>query len=556
MRNRDRDMQIMDRLASMPFVDRLELAALCDTHYRSLYNAMARLEREGMAQSVPHATETIAPTRRYCLTAAGLQRLAHYTGVDIDELLGARPVSAQWQRILLQRLDAVAVIYRLAADIARKVGPVRVRWYRRGPLDVGLLLPDGRTVGVVRQGLTSDRTGFAKRLWRLRQASLAGAVLVLVPDEVRLRHARRLLTRTPMSAFLAVERDAVLAGEDERIWRLPSVNASLDLGHVVSYIEGRSGLPAAPPSLRTTLPDDLELADSMLTAPDHLLPALLKPMQKRALDLVHDWPWITSEDLSGLLGVSRARLWQVVAPLVSAGLVCRASTRGRLLVLSDQGLGVLARRDRTSVRIARKRWSPSLVHPETPFEWRNVVGRRGRQLLRHLEHTAAVHEFIAAMARQARQRGWTLAQVDPPMRASRYFRHGGQLHSIHPDAFGVLRGDGKTWPFFLEWERRAVRPSTMAERLAPYLRYYSSHRPTDDHGVQPDVLVVFREDTPEGHFLRMAQEQMQRVSVRVPMAASHYNAVERFGPLGAVWRIPAANSSIPSSIRAAPLSDL
>ena len=39
---------------------------------------------------------------------------------------------------------------------------------------------------------------------------------------------------------------------------------------------------------------------------------------------------------------------------------------------------------------------------------------------------------------------------------------------------------GATWPFFLEWERRAVRPSTMSARLAPYLRYYSSHRPTDD----------------------------------------------------------------------------
>ena len=540
MRSRERDMQIMEQLASMPFVDRLELAALCDTPYRSLYDAMARLECEGMAQSVPHATDLIAPTRRYCLTAAGLRRLAQDTGTDMDELLRSRPVSAQWRHLLLGRLDAVAVIYRFAADIARKVGPVRVRWYRRGPLDVGLLLQDGRTVGVVRQGLTSDRTGFAKRLWRLRQASLPVTVLVLVPDKVRLRHARRLLTGAPLSAVLAVEGDAVLARDGDRIWRLPSVNAALDLGHVLSYIEGRSGLPAVPPSSKVALPDDLELTESIRTTPDHLLPALLKPMQKRALDLIHDWPWITSEDLSRLLGVSRARLWQVVAPLVSAGLVCRASTRGRLLVLSDRALGVLARRDRTSVRIARKRWSPSLVDPEAPFSWRNVVGRQGRQLLRHLEHTSAVHGFMAELARQARQRGWMLVQLDPPMRAARYFRHGGQLHSIHPDAFGLLRGDGSMWPFFLEWERRAVRPSTMAERLAPYLRYYSSQRPTDEHGVQPVVLIVFQDDLTVNHFLRVARGEMEGENVEIPIRVSQESALGEVGPFGPAWRSPRA----------------
>ena len=65
------------------------------------------------------------------------------------------------------------------------------------------------------------------------------------------------------------------------------------------------------------------------------------------------------------------------------------------------------------------------------------------------------------------------------------------MRSVNPDAFGVLRRGDETWPFFLEWERRAVRPSTMSQRLAPYLRYFSSHRPTDDHGVCPSVLVVF-----------------------------------------------------------------
>ena len=96
------------------------------------------------------------------------------------------------------------------------------------------------------------------------------------------------------------------------------------------------------------------------------------------------------------------------------------------------------------------------------------------------------------------------------------------MRSVNPDAFGLLRKDGTNWPFFLEWERRAVRPtSTMSARLAPYLRYYSSHRPIDDHGARPDVLIVFDDDIARTHFLRLAREEMQANGVAVPLWVSH-----------------------------------
>ena len=110
------------------------------------------------------------------------------------------------------------------------------------------------------------------------------------------------------------------------------------------------------------------------------------------------------------------------------------------------------------------------------------------------------------------------------------------MRSVHPDAFGVLRGDGEPWAFFLEWERRAVRPSTMAARLAPYLRYYASHRPTDDHGVRPAVLVVLRDGIAAGHFLRVARREMDRVGVELPLGVSHEALLDAEGPLGDAWR--------------------
>ena len=144
-------------------------------------------------------------------------------------------------------------------------------------------------------------------------------------------------------------------------------------------------------------------------------------------------------------------------------MVARALASGRRLTLTDLGLAMLARRDRTAVGLARRRWSAA---PTNAGEWRDVTGRRSRQFLRDMEHTAAVHGFIAALADQACDLGWEIDQIDPSFRASRYFRHFGVRRSIHPDAFGMLRGGGRVWPFFLEWERRAVRPVTMTPGIA------------------------------------------------------------------------------------------
>ena len=528
-------LETLRRLATMPFLDRLELAAVSGVPDRSVYNAVAALERRGLVAPLHHATALLGQTRRYFLTNVGLRRLAETEGVTLEQLMRRHPVSARWRRILLERLDAVAVIYRLTSSIAALEGIASFRWYRGLALDAGIVLNDGRAVGVVRQGLTADRTGFAKRLWRLREGPLPGGVLLLLPDEIRLRHARRLLAAVPFPALLALERKVAWCGPDSPVWQLPSVNAALDLKAALGHIQGSGGLPAEPPPLRATPPRDIEPDSDEGNAPEWLLPALLKPAGKLALDLVSDWPWIAPQHLRLLMGVSQGRLSQVLLPLADAGLVERVSCQGQRLALTDRGLALLARRDRASVGVARKRWSASATNPRKQRDWRNVSGRRSRQLLRTIEHTAAVHGFLAALAEQARSLGWEVVQLDPPHRASRHFRYGDRLRSIHPDAFGVLRRGGATWSFFLEWERRAVRPTTMADRLAPYLRYYSTHRPTDDHGVQPAVLVVFDDDLATSHFQRLAQEELERAGFHFPLLVSSRAALERLGPLGKVW---------------------
>ena len=530
---------LLGLLGEAPFLDRLEAAALSGWSRCAVYAAVGKLGEAGLVASLPHASDLTAPTQRYHLTLAGLRRLGDEEGRSLRELLRARPLTAHWRRLLLERLDGVASIYRLASAIAGQDWPLRFRWYRAQPLDAAVALAYGRSLFLVRQGGTADRTSFAKRLWRLREGLRPGAYLVLVPDAVRLRHTSRLMAEAPAPAFLALERDAVAAGPSARVWRSAAGSPWLSLGEVLAHVGDRRAWPREDPLPRATAPRDLRPA-GLRRAPGQLLPALLKPAEKRVLDLVADWPWIEPAHLAGLLGVSDRRVAQLLQPLEEAALANRVSGR---IVLSDRGLTLLARRDRSAVHLAFKRWSAEPLDPHGPPAWRNVSGRRSRQLLRTIEHTAGVHWFFAVLAEQARERDRELVQLDPPHRASRYFRHGGVLHSVHPDAFGILERAGDSRFFFLEWERRAVRPSTMAARLAPYLRYYASQRPTDDHGLRPEVLVVFEAELAAHHFLRVAAAEMKRVRVEVPLRVSHRALLERTGPLGAAWRVPGAPAS-------------
>lgn len=536
-----RDLRTIQYLAAMPFLDRLELAAVSNTADRTMHDVVANLKDRELVASIRHATDLIASTRRLYVTKLGLRWLAEQEDEDVLDLLQRYPVSRHWQRIMLERLDAVGVIYRLASHVADVGGALSFKWYRSSPLDAGMFLPDGRAIGVVRQGATSDRAGFSKRVWRLLETGIArpDALLVIVPDEMRMRYARKLFRRARVPVRLALEKRVALGTSSHQIWHLTSFNTVTDLGTFMSNLTSGGTRPVEQRLARPLMPRDIEVPDAGFDCPDHLLPAVLTPALKRTMDILADWPWITHKDLKGMLGVTAQRTSQMTIPLVSAKLACRIHMGGKeRLGLTDWGIAVLARRDRTSVGGLRNQWSVESKDERAPLSWQSVSGRRSRLLARNMEHTEAIHHFLAQLSRQAKASRYRVVMLEPPHRASRFFEHNYKMRSIHPDAFGIIRRRNKTLPFFLEWERRAVRPGTMAERLAPYLRYYSTHNPTDDHGAYPVVLIVFDDVLVESRFLGVARKEMARTRIDLPLWVSHREVLEREGPLGKAWRSP------------------
>ena len=174
---------LLRRLTDMPFLDRLELVAISGWSRDTVYRGLHRLEDAGLVAPVPHGTDRIAPTRRFYVTATGLRALARDQDLPVENLLCALPVSLQWRRLLLQRLDAVAAIYRLASTVAGVAHPLGLRWYRALPMDATLTLPGGM----------HGRRRATGSVFRPRPSG----VLLLASDEVRLRHARRLLSGFP-----------------------------------------------------------------------------------------------------------------------------------------------------------------------------------------------------------------------------------------------------------------------------------------------------------------------------------------------------------------------
>ncbi len=143
-------------MPSSPLTTVDELARLGRVPVSILREQLEKLAKRGLVDSVPHHLSVLGarPQRRYFPTEKGVVAGGVATKGQAH-MLRAYPVSKQWFRLLAERLDAVAVLYRVAAMVADAdphSDPVRVDHYRKGPYDVLLTLSESRSIGLLRQG--------------------------------------------------------------------------------------------------------------------------------------------------------------------------------------------------------------------------------------------------------------------------------------------------------------------------------------------------------------------------------------------------------------------
>ena len=531
----EREMQMLRALASMSFVDTLELAVILGEAYATVHRALSGLLADGIAARVNHGTVHLPTSGRWFLTAEGIDEAADQLGFAApSEFVRAYPVSQQWLTLLLRRMDAVASVYRLAVALSPGHSSLRsrVEFHRRGRFDATITLHDGRSFGVVRQGLGLRRRSLHDRLRAIAQydpSRRPGTVLVLVPSPWEQRLTARLCERIHLEhCYVAVESRDALESEDRRLWleRTWTLgNQYYTLHDVRSRRRGRGPSTQARARRRASLPHPERMTRSA--------PAFgLSPSEKRVLDIVTDHPMLPREHLMRWLGVSEGRVSQVMRSLVDTwGLIELHGRRGGVrYTLSDGGIRHVAHRDRAQLPAARETWSTKLMTDR--HGRRRHLGHRIDTWARQTRHAEAVTWFLSELAAETladdeSELLWTI----PTERATRSVRRGEPV--IAPDAVGYLIAGDSRVPFYLECEHRARHPRGVRAKLRPYLRYYRQGEPEKDHPPFPFTLFVVDGEDVEETYVQTASVMR---AMTIPVLVSYRPVLERFGILGRSWR--------------------
>ena len=455
------DVQILDSLSRTPFVDSSELALLLGEPHATVHRALAGLLANGIAGRVSHGTAHLPSSQRYYLTAKGIRQAAELLGFATpSDFVRAYPMSREWLTLLIRRMDAVAAVYRLAASLSPGIDGLRshVEFHRRGRFDATITLRDGRSFGVVRQGLALRRRSLYDRLRAIAQYDhwrRPDTVLILTPSAWELRRTAMFCINNDLrDCFTAVESRDALERRYLRLWCEPTGLFGLTyytLETVSAY--GKSGggpRTLSPERKRASLPRPERMAQAA--------PAFgVSPSEKRTLDFIADHPMIPREHLALWLGVSEGRVSQMVRSLVNTwGLVERRGKRGDVrYTMSAAGIRYVTHRDRAELPTTQGIWSTALTADKQGR--RRHVGHRIETWARQTKHADGITWFLSKLEAEARadpdsELVWSV----PTARSDRAYNWGDS--AIAPDAVGQMTAQGLDVPFYFEHELEPVTP--------------------------------------------------------------------------------------------------
>ena len=530
------DRQLLDALSRMPFVDSAELALILGEPHATVHRALADLLAESIVGRVSHGTAHLPSSQRYHLTANGIGEAARVLGFETpSDFVRAYPASREWLTLLIRRMDAVAAVYRLAASMSPGIDGLRshVEFHRRGRFDATITLHDGRSFGVVRQGLALRRRSLYDRLRAIAEYDYSrrpGTVLILVPSVWEERLTTRFCEeRNIRDCYVAVESRDALERRDLRLW----CSTSWVIGSRFFTLEGviSRGSPGGGP--RTQSP---ERKRASLPRPERMAQAApafgVSPSEKRTLDLITDHPMIPREHLALWLGVSEGRVSQMMRSLVNTwGLVERRGNRGDTrYTLSAEGIRYVTHRDRAQLPTTQGIWSTALT-TDKQGRWHHV-GHRIETWARQTRHADGITWFLSKLEAEARadphsELEWSV----PTARSDRAYNWGES--AIAPDAIGQMIAEGLRIPFYFEYELRARHFRGVLARLRPYESYYWSNEPGEDQPPFPTTLFVVDTEDVEATYVRTAAH-MSRMSL--PIFVSCRPVLSDTGILGPSWR--------------------
>ena len=558
------DVRLIEVLAVSPFCTREEVGCLGGLDDNIVRNGLERLFRAGKADRVGHIRLRRRRVWRYFLTGTGVLELARQQGIDVDAVLADMPVSREWGRILAQRLDIVEVAYRLAMLAGSSGEPMRWQWRRRGWMDGHLVVGPSRYIAVSRVGSSVPRKTVRSRMGSMVEDSKNGlirAALLIAPSETDMGWMQRWCAVNAGDAYMwLMTEDLLFQGDiDSRMLSRPSPTGLIhqSIGWLLPKIRPLNekrlkDTLSTEPRRRVSLPPEQGEVGGKWKA--DLLPSMLKGAEKALLDVVMDWPLLTSRQSMMLSGLSERACTGAKRRLQREGLLLPVRIQGEggsreRLCLTDEGLRLVAWRDRTTLSGLKKRWGVETGRDDAQFGLRGAKlrGEVIKRLVRHKMHTEGLYRVAALIADSCRrERRVELSEMMPEHRSGRWLTFGTgeqrRTRGVRPDASGIIKMGKWVSPFLLEYEERAVTPATMEERLRPYRNYYEKLFEYEAGHAIVATLIIYRDPAAASRFVRHCE---QRASMgrffygsRIPLGVSSIGDIEEYGVFGQSWLIP------------------
>ena len=527
-------LHMLHALSRLPFIAEEELARILGEDELLTHEALRDIFRAGIVGRVSHGAAHLDSSQRYYLTSRGIVEASRILGFRTpSEYVRAYPMSKEWLRLLIGRMDAVAAIYRLAATMSPGSSGLRTRvqFHRKGDFDATIILRDGRSFGVARQGRGLTRRSLRDRLRRIDEGKggpRPDTILILTPSPwERNLTASWAEDEGFQDGYIAAESGGALTRRDLRVWR--KISRLTDSFETLARVSSRGSPSEAPPwespaRKRASIPDPERMVRD---APSFGL----SPSEKRMLDIITARPMIQRERLTRWLDVTEGRVSQMMHSLVSRWeLVERyGSRRAFRYALSAGGISYITARDRAELRTTRGIWSADPA--DDPQGKREYVGHLIDTWRKQTEHSDGISWLLSRLAAEAGAdpasalMWWVL---DPWTERQFNWR----ASAITPDAVVELIAGGCRLAFLLEYERSARYPKRVRQRLARYERYHNSPDTEGDLIPMPFTLFVVDDEAAAETYVTTAADDM---GLQLPVLVSSMPVLSNSGLLGRSW---------------------
>ncbi len=312
-------------------------------------------------------------------------------------------------------------------------------------------------------------------------------------------HLRDLLRPLPYGAFPPSLR--LEEGEEEALDARSQPNASVT---TVS-----SGTPARLSHLvigdlahRATHLTQDELKEQEVIAP---LGLRLTPCQWSILHHLLAHPLLSDEELAAFLNLQRKSVRCSLYELHQLGCLEPITTRvGKRWHLCGRGLRLISAASHTDIR------NIAVMSDDEANRRTSAMAQRGEAwLLQHMQHTAGIYGFFAALAQATRQEpGQALCWWETGAVCERRYRVHERWFNFRPDALAEYGVGQEQFRFWLEWDCGTMNVRDLAIKFTSYTHYVASREWAREYSRLPRLFCVAPDIAQERRMQRVAQARL------------------------------------------------